>query len=153
MHDLTAAQLLLNRWWFAYDEGHFDAWSDLLTDDVWFTSRTDTGVHPHEAFIASDNRGSAAVLAWQREHRLASPYPLRHNSSNFHVTAERGDDLDFASYLHVTTIAAGAIAPLSTGLADGTLRRVDNGYRLAAVHVVLDFQEGKPLAEYPTPRG
>jgi len=146
MHDLARAQLLLNRGWFAYDEGHFDTWSDLLTDDVWFTSRTDTGDHPHETFIASDNKGRAAVLAWQREHRLASPYPMRHNPSNSHVAGERGDELNFASYLHVTTIATGPVAPLSTGLATGTLRRTDNGYRLAAVHVVLDFQDGKPLA-------
>jgi len=33
---------LLSKWWFNYDEGHFDVLRDLLTDDVHFTCRTDT---------------------------------------------------------------------------------------------------------------
>jgi 3-phenylpropionate/cinnamic acid dioxygenase small subunit len=148
VHDRLAVHELLNRWWFAYDEGQFEAWPDMLTDDIRFTSRTDTGNHPHEEFIASDNQGKEPVLAWQREHRLGSPYPLRHNAANIHITGENGDEVDFSSYLFVTTTNDdGQVVPLAGGIVTGTARRVGDGYRLAVVHTVLDTLKPTTLAE------
>ena len=103
-HDRLAAHELIHRWWLNYDEGHLDVLEGLLTDDCHTSSRTDTGDHPFEEFIRSDCHGRATAMAWMREHRKQSPYPLRHHGANIHVTAERGDELDVASYLFVTQI-------------------------------------------------
>lgn len=147
MHDRLAVHELLHRWWFVYDEGHFDAWEDVFTEDVWFTSRTDTGEHPHEEFIASDNRGRAAVLAWQREHRLGSPYPLRHNGTNIHITGGTEDEVALSSYIFVTTTADGLPSNLASGIVRAVARREEGVYRFAEVHVVLDTMKAVTLAE------
>ena len=39
----AAVQDLVGRWWWNYDEGNFDVLAGLLTDDVHFSCRTDTG--------------------------------------------------------------------------------------------------------------
>src|SRR3954470_3435864 len=92
VHDHLAAHQLINRWWFNYDEGHLDALTELLTEDCHLISRTELGTHPHEEFIKSDSRGRDASIAWTREHRRHSPYPLRHHAANIHVVAERDDE-------------------------------------------------------------
>lgn len=150
MHDRLAVHELLHRWWFIYDEGDFDAWEDVFTEDVWFTSRTDTGNHPHEEFIASDNRGREDVLKWQREHRLGSPYPLRHNGTNIHSTAQSDDEVSVSSYLFVTTTQDGLPSNLAGGIVRAVARREEGVYRFAEVHVVLDTMKAVTLAEHRT---
>ena len=76
---------LVGRWWWNYDEAHFDVLTDLLADDAHFTCRTDTGKTDYEEFVNADVRGHDDVMAWQREHRLDSPYPLRHNGTDVHI--------------------------------------------------------------------
>ncbi|MFD9194932.1 nuclear transport factor 2 family protein [Streptomyces phaeochromogenes] len=147
MHDRLAIHELLHRWWYSYDEGLFDVWPELFTEDAWFTSRTDRGDHPHEAYIASDNRGRDKVLAWQREHRVTSPYPLRHNATNVHVDSEAGEDVSVTSYIDVTHIVNGLPAALASGVVRAVARRDDGTYRFAAVHVVLDTVDSAPLGE------
>ncbi len=135
--DGAAVHELLGRWWFNYDEGNFDVLAGLLTDDVHFTCRTDTGTTDYEEFVRSDLRGRAEVMAWQTDHRSNSPYPLRHNAANVHVVEDRGDEATFASYIFVTQIVEG-VAPLSTGIVTGTVRAELDGVRIAELNVVLD---------------
>ncbi len=135
--DGAAVHELLGRWWFNYDEGNFDVLAGLLTDDADFTCRTDSGATDYEDFVRSDLRGRAEVVAWQTEHRMNSPYPLRHNASNVHVVDERNDEATFASYIFVTQIVEG-VAPLSTGIVTGTVRSEPDGLRIAELNVVLD---------------
>ena len=85
MIEPSALQDLLGRWWWNYDEGNFDVLADLLTDDAHFSCRTDTGTTDYEKFVRADVRGRDAVMAWQTDHRINSPYPLRHNGTNVHV--------------------------------------------------------------------
>jgi len=146
-HDRFAAHELIHRWWFNYDEGHLDVLEGLLTDDCRTTSRTELGTHPHEEFIRSDNRGKAAVMAWKKEHRAHSPYPLRHHAANIHVVAERGDELDLDSYLFVTQIVDRRPSPLSSGIVHWTLVRNADGYRVREQHTVLDSIESAPFVE------
>jgi len=145
VHDHFAAHELINRYWFTYDEGRLDLLESLLTDDCHLASRTETGRHPFEEFIRSDNRGREAAMAWTREHRKHSPYPLRHHAANIHVVAERGDDLDVESYLFVTQIVDRKPSPLSSGIVHWTLRRTEDGYRVRAKEVVLDSIESAPF--------
>jgi SnoaL-like protein len=145
MVDAAAVNELLGRWWFNYDQGNFDVLETLLTDDVHFSCRTDTGKTAYEDFVRSDQRGLGDVMAWQREHRLDSPYPLRHMGLNVHVTGQRGEDVTFSSYIFVTQIADGAVSNLSTAIVTGAVRRAAEGLRLSELEVVLDTEMSAPL--------
>ncbi|GCD95974.1 nuclear transport factor 2 family protein [Embleya hyalina] len=147
MHDKIEVHELLHRWWFVYDEGEFDTWERMFTDDVWFTSRTDTGDHPFEEFIAADRRGRVDVLDWQLMHRLASPYPLRHHATDIHVTGHTDTDVSLASYLYVTSVEERMPTHVAGGIVRATVRRVGDGYRFAEVHVVLDTMTAVPFSE------
>jgi hypothetical protein len=146
-HDRLAIHETINRWWFNYDEGHLDVLEELLTDDCHTSSRTEMGNHPQERFIASDSRGRDAVMAWKKDHRKHSPYPLRHNAANVHVVAERGDEVDVESYLFVTQIVDRKPSTLSSGLVHWTLVRTPAGYRVREQHTVLDSIESAPFHE------
>ena len=147
IHDRFAAHELINRYWFLYDEGRLGELAALLTDDCHLRSRTETGLHPFEEFIASDNRGKDAAMAWTKEHRKHSPYPLRHHAANVHVLAERGDELDLDSYLFVTQIIERTPSTLSSGIVHWTLRLTEGGYTVLSKEVVLDSIESKPFHE------
>lgn len=137
---------LIGRWWANYDEGEFEVLNSLVTDDVAFTCRTDTGDHPYESFIAATANGRQELDDFHRPHRAGSPYPLRHNAANIHVTAERSDEVDVRSYLFVTDIVDAKPSPLSSGVVDFTIRKTSDGLRIAALHVVLDYAATKVWA-------
>jgi hypothetical protein len=146
--ETAAVQALVGRWWFNYDEGQFDVLASLLTDDIHFTCRTDTGRTDYEEFVRADFHGRGDVMDWQREHRLDSPYPLRHNATNVHIVADCGDEADFSSYIFVTQIVDG-VSNLSTAIVNGTVRRDGDDLLLAALHVVLDTMTSTPLRQQP----
>jgi len=146
-HDRLAAHELIHRWWFNYDEGHLDVLAGLLTDDCHLISRTELGNHPYEEFIRSNSLGRDAAMAWTREHRRNSPYPLRHHAANVHVVAERGDEIDLESYLFVTQIVERTPSTLSSGLVHFTLLRTAEGYRILRKEVVLDSISSAPFAD------
>lgn len=146
VHDHFAAHELINRYWFSYDEGYLDVLAGFLADDCHLTSRTETGQHPFEQFIRSDNRGRDEAIAWTKEHRRDGPYPMRHHAANIHVIAERGDELDLESYLYVTEIIDHKPSALSGGIVHWTLRLTDGGYRVLSEDVVLDSIESAPFA-------
>jgi hypothetical protein len=140
MIDVGAVAGLLGQWWWNYDEGHFDVLKALLTEDAHFTCRTDTGTTDYEDFVRADYRGRDAVMAWQTEHRLDSPYPLRHMGVNVHLTGNDGDRASFGSYIFVTHLVDGQVTNLSTAIVTGDARLEDGALRLSALHVVLDTQ-------------
>ena len=144
--DAASAHELIARWWWNYDEGNFELFPDLLGSDVHFTCRTDTGTTEYEEFVRADVQGRGPVVEWQVDHRRNSPYPLRHNGTNVHLTDVRGEEADFASYILVTQIADG-VSPLSTGIVTGTVRVEDGALRIAALHVVLDTMTSVVFAQ------
>ncbi len=134
-------------WWFDYDQGNFDAFPGYFTADAHFSCRSDSGHTAFEAFVTAEVSGRDAVVAWQVDHRSNSPYPLRHNGTNVHLT-ERGEQgASFRSYIFVTHVAAGAVAPLASGLCLGTVRHEDGSLRLADLRVVLDFTDSRVFSE------
>ena len=141
--DRWAVHELIGRWWSNYDEGEFDVLDSLVTDDIVFSCRTDTGNHPYESFIAATAHGRVELMEHHRPHRAGSPYPLRHNASNIHVTAQREHEVDAHTYLFVTDMADGKPSPLSSGTVDFTIREVDGALQIAALHVVLDYAATK----------
>jgi SnoaL-like domain len=146
MIEPAALQDLVSRWWFNYDEGNFKVLDELLTEDVHFSCRTDSGTTDYEEFVRADYRGRDQVMAWQTDHRLHSPYPLRHNGTNVHVLEQRGNEATFASYIFVSQIAGG-VSPLSTAIVNGTVRLDGDALRIAELEVVLDTTESKPFDE------
>jgi len=146
-HDHFAVQEFVQRYWFHYDEGRLDVLRTYLADDCHLVSRTELGTHPHEGFIASDSRGVDAAMAWTRDHREHSPYPLRHMALNVWVKEERGEEVDVESYLFVTQVVDMKPSPLSSGLVHWTLRREGGDYLVVRKDVVLD---SIPSAEFHT---
>ena len=144
-HDHFAAHELVHRYWITYDEGHLDVLAGLLTDDCHLRSRTETGRHPHEEFIRSDSHGRDAAMAWLKDHRSHSPYPLRHHAANIYAVAERGDEIDLESYLFVTQINDRTPSALSSGIVRWTLRLTADGYRVRSKDVILDSIESAPF--------
>ncbi|MCU1462748.1 MAG: hypothetical protein JWO37_2823 [Acidimicrobiales bacterium] len=147
MIDAGAVQDLLGRWWFNYDEGHFDTLAKLLTDDVHFMCRTDTGETDYEEFVRCDLRGREPMLEWQIDHRTNSPYPLRHNGTNVHVVERMGEEATFASYIFVTQIVEGSVASLSSGIVTGAVREVAGSLLISELAVVLDTRSSVLFAE------
>jgi hypothetical protein len=141
-----AVQDLVGRWWWNYDEGNFDVLAGLLTDDAHFTCRTDTGATDYEEFVRADYSGRDAVMAWQTDHRLHSPYPLRHNGTNVHIVEHDGDEARFSSYIFVSQIVGG-VSPLSTAIVNGRVRRNGDMLLLAELEVVLDTMDSKLFTE------
>ena len=144
--DAAPLHELIGRWWWNYDEGNFAAFADFFASDAHFTCRTDSGTTDYEEFVRADIRGRDAVATWQVDHRMNSPYPLRHNGTNMHLTDVRDDEADFASYILVTQIADG-VSPLSTGIVTGTARVEEGALRIAALHVVLDTAQSVVFSE------
>jgi SnoaL-like domain len=147
MVSFAEVQELVSRWWFSYDEGQFDKLSEILTEDVHFTVRTDTGKTDYEEFVTADVSGKSDVMAWQTEHRLDSPYPLRHNGTNVHLTGTDGEDALFASYIFVTQIVDGLVSNLSTGVVTGSVRQDGGVPKLASLNVILDTEPSRTLRE------
>lgn len=139
--DRGELQDLIGRWWWNYDEGNFDVLASLLSDDVHFTCRTDTGTTEWEEFVRADVRGRDAVMAWQTDHRVNSPYPLRHNGTNVHVVDDAGDRARFASYILVTQMVQGVPTTLPSGIVNGAVVAVDGTLRISEMNVILDTMD------------
>jgi len=147
MIEPAALQDLIGRWWWNYDQGNFDVLAALLTSDMHFSCRTDTGATDFEEFVRVDVTGRDEVMTWQTDHRVNSPYPLRHNGTNVHVVEQRDDDATFASYIFVTHIVEGAVASLSSGIVNGEVRVEDGSLRIARLEVVLDTMHSVPFRD------
>nr|WP_242484969.1 hypothetical protein [Rhodococcus sp. MS16] len=138
--DFVVSELLqlLGSWWYHYDEWQPEVLRALIVDDFAFSCRSDTGTTEYEDFIRCDLSGANQVMEWQEAHRLASPYPLRHNSSNVFVTDRKNGVIEFSSYIFVTKIVDGRPYPVSSGLAHWVAWETDDALRLASLEVVLD---------------
>ena len=132
---------LINGWWFHYDEWSPEALGGLISADCNFRCRSDTGATAYEDFIRVDLTGADEVMAWQETHRLASPYPLRHNCSNILLTTHRDGVTKFSAYIFVTKIVDGRPHPLSSGIVHGAAQESDGQLMLAKLEVVLDTRE------------
>jgi SnoaL-like domain len=129
---------LLARWWFNYDEGNFDVLTELLTEDVHFTCRTDSDTVEWAEFARADVSGRERVMRWQTQHRRDSPYPLRHHGTNVHIVEQRDNEATFASYIHVTQVMNESPISIPGGIVTGAVRQESSALRISALYVVLD---------------
>jgi hypothetical protein len=147
MIEPAVIQDLVGRWWWNYDQGNFDVLAGLLTRDMRFSCRTDTGITDFEEFVRIDVTGRDDVMAWQTDHRINSPYPLRHNGTNIHVVEQGDNAATFASYIFVTQIVEGAVANLSSAIVNGAVSVEDGDVRIARLEVVLDTMHSVLFSE------
>lgn len=146
MITVADVQQLLHQWWFAYDGALFDEWPGLWTRDAHFSCRSDTGTTAFEEFVTADAVGIDAVLAWQTDHRLHSPHPLRHGAENVHLTSANDSRAEFRSYIRVSHIVGGKVVDLSTAIVHGSVAVEDGVLRLADLNTVLDTEDSTVLA-------
>jgi hypothetical protein len=146
-------QQLMNHWWFAYDNALFEEWRGLWASDAHFSCRSDTGRTAFEEFVTADAHGLDAVMAWQTDHRLHSPHPLRHGAENVHILAVTDTSADFRSYIRVSQIVDGKVSHLSTAIVHGAVAIEDGELKIADLNVVLDTEESTPLAEKQAAQG
>lgn len=147
MIPLDDVQNILAGWWFDYDQGNFDTFSEYFTSDAHFSCRSDSGKTAFEEFITADVSGRDEVVAWQIDHRSNSPYPLRHNGCNVNVISADEHAASFRSYIFVTHVAGGSVVPMASGLCLGSVRHEDGTLRLADLRVVLDFTDSRLFTE------
>ena len=143
---LPEVQHLMAGWWFDYDQGNFETWAQYFTEDVRFACRTDSQTTSFEEFVTVDLAGRDAVLAWNTEHRSQSPYPLRHNGTNVHLVSAGDASGMFRSYIFVTHIVAGGVAPLASGICQGVVRREGSDLRFSELRLMLDFTDSQVFA-------
>ena len=141
------AHQLLSKWWFAYDNALFEEWPQMWTADAHFSCRTDTGATAFEEFVNADARGRDDVLAWQTDHRLHSPHPLRHNGENVHLTRADESSADYRSNIWVSQIVGGSPSPLSTAVVHGSLAMEDGVLKISDLNVVLDTEDSTVRAD------
>ena len=140
-------QDLMGKWWLNYDEGNFDVLGELLTDDVRFTCRTDSEEVAWAEFVRADLSGRDDVMEWQVDHRLNSPYPLRHNGANVHFTGDREGDAPFAMYVDVTHVVDQMPASIPGGVVRGKVRQLSEGLRICEFGMVLDTMTSQTFSE------
>lgn len=140
-------QDLMGKWWLNYDEGNFDVLEQLLTEDVRFTCRTDSDEVAWAEFVRADLSGRDDVMAWQVDHRLNSPYPLRHNGANVHFTGDREGDAPFAMYVDVTHVVDQMPASIPGGVVRGKVRQLSEGLRICEFGMVLDTMTSQTFSE------
>ena len=150
MIEAAALHELMGKWWFSYDEGDFDALKELLTDDVHFSARTDSPEVAWAEFVRADLTGKDDVMEWHIDHRVNSPYPLRHHGSNAHFTEHRASESAFAMYIDVSQIVNEMPSPLPGGVVHGVIRKEPDALRIAALELVLDTMESKLFSEVRT---
>lgn len=143
---LSDVQGLLAGWWFDYDQGNFETWTDYFTEDAHFSCRSDSQATAFEEFVTADVQGRDAVVAWNVDHRNGSPYPLRHNGTNVHLATVDGNECTFRSYIFVTQVVAGGVAPLASGICLGSARFEESRWRLSDLRLMLDFTDSQVLS-------
>lgn len=145
--DPADAHQLLCRWWSAYDEGEFEVLASLLDEDAHFACRTDTGTTAFEEFVRAEHAGRDEILRWQTQHRLDSPFPLRHHCTNFHLTDRQSGHAGFRHYLTVAAVRDLQPDPVPGGLVEGAVRL--HGTELAIIDLVitLDTMDSVPFRD------
>lgn len=138
-------QQLLAHWWFAYDNALFDEWPALWASDAHFSCRSDTGRTAFEEFVTADAHGFDAVIAWQTDHRMQSPHPLRHGGENIHILDATESTTGFRSYIRVSQIVEGKVSHLSTGIVHGAVAIEDGALKITDLNVVLDTEDSTVL--------
>jgi hypothetical protein len=141
-------QEFVARFWYHYDEAHYDELAARYADDVRYLTRSDSGASPFEDLMSPELRGRDAVMEWLSEHREQSPYPLRHHATNVHRTGTDGELTRARFYILVNQIVNYVPFAVSSGVANIAVRRGAKGLEFTEMDIVLDTIYSVPLSEH-----
>lgn len=148
-NDITLPELqeFIARFWYHYDEAHYDEMAARYAEDVHYLTRSDSGASPFEQLMSPELRGREAVMEWLTEHREQSPYPLRHHATNVHRTGTDGEVTRARFYIFVNQIANFVPFAVSSGVVNVGVRRGASGLQFTEMDVVLDATNSVLLSE------
>jgi SnoaL-like domain len=144
---LPELQEFIARFWYDYDEAHYDELAASYAEDVHYLTRSDSGASPFEELMSPELHGRDAVMEWMSEHRKQSPYPLRHHATNLHRTGVDGGVTRALFYIFVNQIANFVPFAVSSGVVDVGVRRGANGLEFTEMNVILDTTNSVLLSE------
>lgn len=145
---LSEVQEFFGEFWFHYDSGHYDELGPRFARDARYITRSESGQSPFEEVLAADLSGRDAIASWLREHRDTSPYPLRHNGTNFHRTGVDGAVTHVRSYILVTQVANHVPFAVSSGVLEAGIRRGEAGLEFTTFDLIMDTDNSVPFTEY-----
>lgn len=97
--------------------------------------------------MSPELNGRDAVIQWLSQHRMQSPYPLRHHATNIHRVGADGDVTRARFYILVNQIANFVPFAVSSGVVNVAVRRGDDGLQFSEMDVVLDATNSVLLAD------
>lgn len=146
---LAELQSFVGEFWYHYDQADYPEMAAAFADDAVYLSRSDSGACPFEEALSADLSGAAEIMPWLTEHRQASPYPLRHHTTNLHITGTR-DGVTFARfYIFVNQITDFVPFAVSSGVTEIGVRRGGRnarGLAFTKMSVILDATNSEPLS-------
>lgn len=145
---LSELQDFVGRFWYHYDEAHYDEMAAAYADDIRYISRSDSGTSPFEELMSPDLRGRDTVMEWLSDHRKQSPYPLRHHSTNLHRTGFDGEVTRARFYIFVNQVTNFVPFAVSSGVANVAVRRGATGLEFTEMEVILDTTNSVLLSEF-----
>jgi len=146
---LTELQNFVGEFWYHYDQADYAQMGAAFADDAVYLSRSDSGSCPFEEALAADLSTAAVIVPWLTEHRAASPYPLRHHSTNLHITGTDGDVTYARFYIFVNQITNFVPFAVSSGVTEVGVRRGGksrSGLEFTKMSVILDATNSEPLS-------
>ena len=146
---LAELQSFIGRFWYHYDQADYAAMGAAFASDAVYFSRSDSGSCPFEESLAADLSTAAEIVPWLTEHRQASPYPLRHHTTNLHITGTDGDITSARFYIFVNQITNFVPFAVSSGVTEvGVRRKAGDPAELefTKMSVILDATNSEPLS-------
>lgn len=143
---LAELQNFVGEFWYHYDQAHYPELAAAFAENAVYLSRSEFGDCPFEESLTADLSGKTEVMAWLTEHRQASPYPLRHHTSNLHITGSEGDITSARFYIFVNQVSNYVPFAVSSGVAEVDIRRSGDGFEFTKLSVILDARNSEPLS-------
>lgn len=146
-NDVTLSDLqnFIGEFWHNYDQANYGPMGAAFAADAVYLSRSDSGSCPFEEALSADLTTATEIVPWLTEHRNASPYPLRHHTSNLHITGSDGDVTYARFYIFVNQITNFVPFAVSSGITEVGVRRGVNGLEFTKMSVILDATNSEPL--------
>lgn len=146
---LTELHNFIGGFWYHYDQADYPNMAAAFAEGATYLSRSDSGACPFEESLAADLTGAAEIVPWLIEHRGASPYPLRHHTTNLHITGHEGDVTYARFYIFVNQVTNFVPFAVSSGVTEVGVRRGGSnpsGLEFTMMSVILDVTNSEPLA-------
>ncbi len=133
---------------YLIDEGRWDEWYDLFTDDVVFETST-----PCIGTLTANGKKAFKAFADLRYRGPGSEKNKtmrRHTIGNVHVAKQTKESAEVRTYLFISSAAPdGTFKILTSGTYNATLKKIDGKWKISRWYIEVDA----PLAPSPLPKG